>query len=181
MTYKVLLAQWNHPVKQDWTEQVREDLFQFRIEPNLESLKKKSSNAFKKYVKIKAAEYEFRKLMELKHKHSKMDSLNYSRLEMQKYLRLEDCDAKGARTLFKYRTRMALYGENFRQNDTPVSCPLCDQHLDNQAMAFNNCQVTKLNVLIQGQYTDIFKQTIPKKLVKTLQQIDEFRKENIET
>ena len=132
-------------------------------------------------LKLKASEYEFRKLMELKQKHSKMDSLNYSRLEMQKYLKLENCDAKGARTLFKYRTRMALYGENVRQNDTPVSCPLCDQHLDNQAMAFNNCQVTKLNVQIQGQYTDIFKQTIPKMLVKTLQQIDEFRKENIET
>ena len=181
MTYKVLLAQWNHPVKQDWTEQVREDLSEFRIEPNLDSLKNKSSNAFKKFVKIKASEYEFRKLMELKQKHSKMDSLSYSRLEMQNYLKLENCDARGARTVFKYRTRMALYGENFRQNDTPVSCPLCDQHLDNQAMGFNNCQVTKINVQIQGLYTDLFKQNVPKILVKTLQQIDDFRKENIET
>ena len=79
MTYKVLLAQWNHPVKQDWTEQVREDLSEFRIKPNLDSLKNKSSNAFKKFVKIKASEYEFRKLMELKQTHSKMDSLSYSR------------------------------------------------------------------------------------------------------
>jgi hypothetical protein len=168
MTYKVLLAQWNHPVKQDWTEQVREDLSEFRIEPNLDSLKNKSSNAFKKFVKIKASEYEFRKLMELKQKHSKMDSLSYSRLEMQNYLKLENCDARGARTVFKYRTRMALYGENFRQND-------------NQAMGFNNCQVTKINVQIQGLYTDLFKQNVPKILVKTLQQIDDFRKENIET
>ena len=70
MTYRVLLAQWNHPVKQDWTEQVREDLLDFGIEPSLDSLKKKSSNAFKKFVKVKASEYEFRKLMELKQKHS---------------------------------------------------------------------------------------------------------------
>ena len=100
---------------------------------------------------------------------------------MKKYLKLENCDAKGAKTLFKYRTRMAFYGENFSQNDTPVSCPLCDQHLDNQAMGFNNCQVTKINVQIQGQYSDLFKQNIPKNLVKTLQQIDDLRKENIET
>ena len=100
---------------------------------------------------------------------------------MQNYLKLENCDARGARTVFKYCTRMALYGENFRQNDTPVSCPLCDQHLDNQAMGFNNCQVTKINVQIQGLYTDLFKQNVPKILVKTLQQIDDFRKENIET
>ena len=70
MTYKVLLAQWTPPVKQDWTEQVREDLLDFGIEPSLDSLKKKSSNAFKKFVKVKASEYEFRKLMELKQKHS---------------------------------------------------------------------------------------------------------------
>ena len=100
---------------------------------------------------------------------------------MQKYLKLENCDAKEAKTMFKYRTRMALYGENFRQNNTPVSCPLCDQHLDNQDMGFSNSQVTKLNVQIQGQYSDLFKQNIPKILVKTLQQIDEFRNENIET
>ena len=56
MTYKVLLAQWNHPVKQDWTEQKREDFSEFRIEPNLDLLKKKSRNAFKKFVKIKASE-----------------------------------------------------------------------------------------------------------------------------
>jgi hypothetical protein len=83
--------------------------------------------------------------------------------------------------VFKYRTRMAIYRENFRQNDTPVSCPLCDQHLDNQAMGFNNCEVTKMNVQIQGLYTDLLKQNDPKKFVKTLQQIDDLRKENINT
>ena len=74
--------------------------------------------------------------MELQQKHSKLDSLNYSRLEMQGF---------------------------------------------NQGMGFNNCQVTKINVQIQGQYSDLFKQNIPKNLVKTLQQIDDLRKENIET
>ena len=58
-------------------------------------------------MKVKASEYEFRKLMELKQKHSKMDGLNYSRLEIQKYLKLENIDAIGAKTAFKYRTRMA--------------------------------------------------------------------------
>ena len=39
---------------------------------------------------------------------------------------------------------MAQYGKNFRQNDTPVNCPLSDQHLDNQIVGFNNCQLIKL-------------------------------------
>ena len=41
-----------------------------------------------------------------------------------------------------------------------------DQYLDSQAMECNNCQLNKINVQI---------------LVKTLQQFDDFRKENIET
>ena len=110
--------------------------------------------------------------MELKQNNSIMDRLNYSKLEIQNYF-----DAKGARILFKYHTRMALYGDNFRQNDTPVSC----QHLDNQVMGFNNWEVTTNNAQIQGQYIDIFEQNIPTILVKTLQKIDDFRKENIET
>ena len=43
MTYKVFLTQWNHPVKQDWTLQVRKDLSDFKIEPNLSNLKKNPS------------------------------------------------------------------------------------------------------------------------------------------
>ena len=91
-----------------------------------------------------------------KQSHSKMKDLNYSKLEMQKYFKLENMNTEGARTLFKYRTRMAQYGENYRGNTGPVNCPLCGVHLDSQFMAVNNCQVVKNNIIVEGKYSDIF-------------------------
>ena len=71
---------------------------------------------------------------------------------------------------------MASYGENFRENNVPVSCPLCGLHLD---MAYTNCPVLKANVQIEGKYEDLFKPNIPTKIVKSLVNIDNFREEHI--
>ena len=46
-------------------------------------------------------------------------------------------------------------------------------------MAFYNCPVIKDNVKIEGRYEDIFENTVPSDLVKTLVNIEKFRKENI--
>ena len=53
-----------------------------------------------------------------------MKDLNYSKLEIQKYFKLENMNTEEARTLFKYRAQMAQYGENHRDNTGPVNCPL---------------------------------------------------------
>ena len=116
--------------------------------------------------------------MEAKTGHSKMDNLSYIKLELQKYLRLENLYDSGARTLFRYRTRMANFGENFCEGNCAVNCPLCGLHLDNQEMAFNNCPVIKANVNIRGQYEDLFKKNVSSELVKTLENISKFREES---
>ena len=82
MLYKVFHLQWNNPCKDDWTEQVKQDLKDFKLEANLENIKAKSSSAFKRSIKIKAMEYELASLMKVKKRHSKMDNLNYSKLDM---------------------------------------------------------------------------------------------------
>ena len=104
-----------------------------------------------------------------------MKDLNYTKLEMQTYLKLNNTNTEGARTLFKYRTRMAQYGENFRGNTGPVNCPLCGVHLDSQIMAFNNCQVVKQNIVIEGNNSDIFRPEAPINLAKTLISIDKLK------
>ena len=81
--------------------------------------------------------------------------------------------------MFKYRVRMAKYGENFRGSYGPVACPLCGLHLDNQKMAFENCPVIKANIQIVGSYSDIFSSCVNPELVKTLEKIEIFREKNI--
>ena len=120
-------------------------------------------------------EYEFASLMKVKQRHSKMDNLNYSKLDMQQYLKLENIDKNSAQTLFRFRVRMAKFGENFRKHSVPVVCPLCELHLDNQVMGFENCQVVRNSIKIDGNYPDIFKTNIPSGLVKTLVDIEDLR------
>ena len=146
---------------------------------SFEEIRSMSSDSFKKVVKEKAFEYEFSKLMLKKQPHSKMEKLSYVRLEMQDYLKQNSISSIGGRTIFRYRTHMANYRQNFGSDNGPINCPFCGLHIDNQFMAFYNCQVIKDNVNIAGRYEDIFKNTVPSDLVKTLVNIDQFRKENI--
>ena len=95
-----VLSQLNNPVKQDWTEQVKTDLFDFKIGLSFNEMKHKSKKSFKKYVKTKALEFEFESLMLRKQSHSKMKDLNYSKLEMQKILKARKYEYRGGQNTF---------------------------------------------------------------------------------
>ena len=138
-------------------------------------MKQKSPDAFKDFVKKRMQEFEFRRLMKIKQSHSKLDNLNYTKLEMQQYLKMENLKTEEAQTLFKYRVWMANFGEHFRGKAESVPCPLCGLHLDNQTMAFSNCQVISDNVEKKGSYETIFNKDVPAEVVETLKNIDKFR------
>ena len=57
MVYNVFQAQWNRPVKNDWTLYVKQDLKDFQMECSLDNVKAKSAESFKNLVKRKANEY----------------------------------------------------------------------------------------------------------------------------
>ena len=138
---------------------------------------KKSKDAFRRLVKTKAKEYALKILLEKKSKHSKMDNINYRDLKIQDYLVDENLTSEEMKTIFKYRTRMEDYGENFRGGETQVMCPLCSLHLDNQELSFQ-CQVIKNEVKITGDIQNIFKDSINVETVKTICKISEYRKRN---
>ena len=114
MLFKVFQAQWNHPVKDDWTITVQQDLKDFKINLSLEEIKGKTEWSFKRLVKKKSNEYALDYLLKMKLKHSKMDNLQYEELKIQNYLKDESITVKEAQTLFKYRTRVARFKENFK-------------------------------------------------------------------
>ena len=87
MLYKAFIAQWTYPVKDDWTIKVKENLEEFGISYSLEDMKTKSANSFKRMVKIRAKEYALNFLLDKKESHKKMDSLSYSEINLQKYLK----------------------------------------------------------------------------------------------
>ena len=83
---------------------------------------------------------------------------------------------KQALILFKFRTRMAPFGENFKAGKFSSVCPLCSAHIDSQEESFT-CSALNKMLQIRGKYSDIFTNKISEELTQTLESIYIFRKE----
>ena len=153
---------------------VRLDLMDFGIPVDLDFIKSKSKLSFKNLVKLKSKEHCLMKLLEETEKHSKMQNLFYIELKMQDYLKSNKFSTSEAKMVFKWRTRMSDFNENYRGSNGHILCPLCHFHLDSQVMAFQ-CQELKANVNIIGKYEDIFNEDIPQMLVQSITKIMKYR------
>ena len=179
MLYSFFITQWHTPSRGDWTEAVKKDLNDFHIPCSFDFIIKKSKEAFKRLVKVKAKEFAIQNLKTKKETHSKLRNLAYDELKMQNYLTCEETNICQKKLLFKYRTRMETFGENFRGGNGPVPCPLCHLHLDNEEMSFQ-CQAIKSVMEIKGNIQDIYQQNIRKETVETITKISKYRKQILE-
>ena len=181
MIKKTFTTQWNNPTRGDWSEQVRDDLNTFGMSDDLDWIKAKSKSSFKNIIKSKATELTLCILLKMKANHTKMKNLNYSELEMQKYLRDEKISVKQARILFKFRTRMIQCWGNFKGGRPPQQCPICREPSseDNQEHMMN-CRVLKERANVEGNYPDIFRKNIDEIIARTLVNIVSLREEIME-
>ena len=129
-------------------------------------------------VKKQETKFELDTLLDIKSTKgkSKMKNLVYTELKIQDYLLLKDMNASQAKALFKFRVRMAPFGENFRGGQATVICPLCQGHPDGQAESFSCPEIQKV-IDVKGNYNEIFGWTFSFELVKTVQSINLFRDE----
>ena len=167
-------TQLEFEMKNDWTSQVKQDFIDLGVSMDKAYLQSKSSESFKKIVKIRAEEYELDRLNSCKG--SKTRNLKHRKLEMKFYLR--NLSPRVAKLVFSYRTRMAQFSENYRSAGGPSLCPLCQTHLDNQQMAFT-CPELKELLNKEGKYEFIFEENIPKKTVENLIIIENQRQSKI--
>ena len=105
-----------------------------------------------------------------------MKNLLCTSFKMQDYLQLKNMNPSQAKAMFKFRVRMAPFGENFRGGQETVACPLCRLHPDGQEESFSCVKVKQL-IDVQGNYKDIFGWTFSSELVKTVYNIYTFREE----
>ena len=80
MLYNIVMAQWEDPVKQDWTELIKTDLAHLGIQPNFKEIESKSKMSCKNMVKFKPKQFALDNLNLSKFKHSTMDNLIYTEL-----------------------------------------------------------------------------------------------------
>ena len=168
------ITQWYNPSKGDWTEQVKADLDEFNIPQDFEYIRSKSKISFKNIVKAKAKEIAFKKLQQLKVCHSKMKNISYDELKVQTYLLREDLRVEQKRALFRFRTRMADFGENFRAGREKVLCPLCTLHLDSQDMG-PACPIIRRDINMSGNFSDLYNNYARKEIIEEMEKVIEYR------
>ena len=66
MLYKVFIAQWQYPGKDDWTEIVRADLLDLGLTLKLDYIRGISKNSFKRSVKVKSRQFALDYLLKVK-------------------------------------------------------------------------------------------------------------------
>ena len=175
MLYKFFIIQWLNPIRGDWSELVKEDMTNFGINFKLEDLTQISKQSFKIMVKKKARECAFEELIKMKNGHSKMEMTKYSDIKMQDYTKSESINLKDALNLFKFRTRMAEFGENFRAGASQILCPLCQEDWDSQAHSFQ-CKEIKKEVEMKIELREVYSNKISNEAAKTITKIMDVRK-----
>ena len=127
-------------------------------------------------IKQNARNYEFQRFLDIKSTKSKLKNLKYPEFKIQEYLLQKSMNGSRAKALFKFRVRMAPFGENFKGGQPTQQCPLCQKHSDTQEESFN-CETMNRLIEIEGCYNDIFGFNFDEKLVKSIQKIYNFREE----
>ena len=176
MLYKVFMAQWNYPVKDDWTIKAKQNLEEFGLSLSLEEMRSKSANAFKSLVKTRAKEYTLNFLLDKKDSHKKMDGLEYSDIKLQTYLKDPNISVTEAKNLYRFRTRSAKFKENMKNGYQSIECPFCFVHPDTQLHSVQCVQVKK-KITMKGNYEEIFLEKISKDIAETLMKITNLRKD----
>ena len=171
MLRKFFDAQYSFPIKDDWSEQVKQDLIDLRIPENFKMIQSKSKDSFGRLVKKRGKEFAFQEFIQKKAAHTKLDNLYYRELSLQSYLRCQNITVTQAKILLKFRTRMARYGNNYRgtSSDTDL-CELCQTHRDAQDEIYI-CEFNKKHVTLNGTYQDLFNSEVKLEIVKILEEV----------
>ena len=75
----------------------------------------------------------------------------------------DDIKVEQKRIIFKHRTRMAVYGENFRGGKDQVIPPYCQLHQRSYS-----CPVISADVVIVGNIENIYSDDIKLETVETI-------------
>ena len=166
---KFFNAQKCNPIKNDWVLSIYDDLSQLNIEKSLEDIKVMKKEAFKNFIKEKIKKTALEYLTNIKGKHSKMDNLNYEKLDLQTYLKSNFFKTE-VQQLFKFRTRMANVKTNFKNGNEDDICPFqsCDKIDDQEHLL--SCVAIHGTTPSKEKYSDIFS-NIPNNARKAIQEL----------
>ena len=88
----------------------------------------------------------------------------------------EDLNNNQKKTIFKLRTRMERFGENFRCGKAHIICPLCGLHWDSQDLSLQ-CPEIKKEIESNGDTSEIYKDNFGNEIIHMFTKVLEKRSE----
>ena len=76
----------------------------------------------------------------MKASHSKMSNVNYKDLKLQDIYKSENINSFRAKNLYRWRTRMWEFRNNYRGKYSDLKCQLCKNHIDKDELILS-CQI----------------------------------------
>ena len=124
--------------KGDWAETIITDKTLINLQMSDNEIAQLSKYKFKNILKKKIEKKAYDDLMKMKENHSKMSNINYDdRLKVQSYLKSDSNLTNDEKhLLFKLRTRMAEFRNNFRNKYENIQCKLCKSEIDQEQHMF---------------------------------------------
>ena len=161
---QVFTAQMNQPLKDDWCLAVIKDIQDFKMELEIEEIKKMSICKFQNCVKKAVAIKAFEDLNSIKLKHSKVMHIVHSKLEMQQYMKPCNLSIKETKFGFHARTRMVRVSKNYGQDK---KCPVCKKDLEDSQPHLLVCEMLVKNAIMDEipHYDDLFSEKLQKQVI----------------
>ena len=97
-----------------------------------------------------------------------MNKLDYSDLKIQEYLKNHLISLEEKRTVFRLRTHMEVYKENFKHSFTNLECELCHSHSDLQLESLTGCKSAFAINVNKEDYEEIFREEISSNALREL-------------
>ena len=169
---KVFDIQKEHSVKDDWIEQIKDDLKSLEIELTEQEIKDMGKEPFKNIVKKKLKDKAADFLFSYKAKHSKTKHLNTYKL--QSYLSSDQLSTNEKKLLFSLRTRSVDVKRNYKnKHKFNMLCSLCkDDSEEETELHLLKCpkilDETKDDIdITEAKYEDIFSNDLDDQVVIT--------------
>ena len=158
---KVNYAQKRRPVRDDWSETVKNDIVETGLKLNEDDIRQMKRDNFTKVLKKKVRLAAYKYLIKIKDGHSKVKIIVHENLEGQKYIKCYKVRPPEKQLIFKLRSRMTNVKANFKSMYENLECNLCekstlqtDAHLLDCEALIQKCKTLANNY--NAEYEDVF-------------------------
>ena len=87
---------------------------------------------------------------------------------------MKNANIEQIRTIFRFRIRMANFGDNYKNKSSQTMCPLCHSHFDSQILSFQ-CPFYKDKLVITCNMDDVDTENVTLETAKTLTEMIRLR------